>query len=249
MPGVREVRAPLTAGTLLLVSAYLLLYDSADTVVAGDRVSPGLQSLYDTLGRTGLLIAAAIGAYVLGAVATGLVTRRLRLFHARTVARVADAHYLEVRRKPRLLASYSPFSRPALRRVRRLCQERGVPFEAVLAEIVLSGGKRLLGTNRDLYGDYDRFLSEAEFRLAVSAPSVLLAVAVALQVPAAWPVEAGAVVLTGLMAGVLVTDALAALREAYSMYAHLVTDGVVATPTLDAGPGADAPPSPTEDEE
>lgn len=251
MPGVREVRAPLTAGTLLLVSAYLLLYDSADTVVAGDRVSPGLQSLYDTLGRTGLLIAAAIGAYVLGTVVTGLVTRRLRLFHAHVTAQVADPHYLAVRRKPRLLAFYSPFSRPALRRVRSLCEQRGVPFEAVLAEIVLSGGKRLLGTNRDLYGDYDRFLSEAEFRLAVSAPSLLLAVTVALQVPAAWPVEVGAVALTGLMAAVLVSDALAALREAYSMYAHLVTDGVVATPTLDAGPGAgaDTPPSPTEDEE
>jgi hypothetical protein len=33
------------------------------------------------------------------------------------------------------------------------------------------------------------------------------------------------------------------------MYAHLVTDGVVATPTLDADPGADAPPSPAENEE
>ena len=249
MPGVREVRAPLAAGTLLLVSAYLLLYDSADTVVTGDRVSPGLLSLYDTLGRTGLLVAAAIGAYVVGTVVTGLVTRRLRLFHARAVARVADEAYLEVRRKPRLLALYSPFSRPALRRVRSLCDERGVSFDRVLAEIVLSGGKRLLGTNRDLYGDYDRFLSEAEFRLSVSAPSVLLAVAVALQVPAAWPVEVGAVALTVLMAGVLVSDGLAALREAYSMYAHLVTDGVVATPTLDVGPGAAPPPAGDVDEE
>jgi hypothetical protein len=247
MPGVREVRAPLASGTLLLVSAYLLLYDSADAVFAGDRVSPGLRSVYDALGKTGLLIAGAIGAYVVGTVVTGLVVRRLRLFHTAAVARVADPAYLDARRKPRLLALCSPFSRPALRRVRHLCGQRSVPFETVLAEIVLSGGKRLLGTNRDLYGDYDRFLSEAEFRLGVSAPSVLLAVAVALQVPAAWSVEVAAVGLTVLVAGVLVSDALAALRQAYSMYAHLVTDGLLSTPTLDAGPGAPAPTNPDEE--
>ncbi|HEY8543715.1 MAG TPA: hypothetical protein VIL36_01660 [Acidimicrobiales bacterium] len=246
LPGVREVRAALAAGTLLLLSAYLLLYEPADTVVAGDRVSPALRSLYDTLGRGGLLVAAAVAAYVVGAVVMRAVTRRLRLFHAAFVDRVADPGYLDAPRKPWPTHLLSPLSRPAMRRVRSLCEQRGVQFEAVLADIVLSGGKRLLGTNRDLYGDYDRLLSEGELRLAVSGPSVLLAVAVALQVPAPWPVEAGGVALTVLMAAALVSDALSSLRDAYSMYAHLVTDGVVATPTLDAGParpGATPPPA------
>jgi hypothetical protein len=242
VPGVREVRAPLAAGTLLLVSAYLLLYDSADAVFAGGNVSPGLRSVYDTLGRTGLLAAGAVGAYLVGSVLTGFLTRSLRLAHAVVVPRLVDPSYLDVPRKPRALALYAPFSRASLRRVCHLSETHGVPADAVLAEVVLSGGKRLLGRNRDLYGDYDRFQSEAELRLAVAAPAVLLAVAVALQVPAAAGVEVGAVALVAAIGVALVRDALTIQRDAHSMYAHLVADGVISTPTLDAAHHGDPPP-------
>jgi hypothetical protein len=235
IPGVREVRAPLVAGTLLLVSAYLLLYDSASSVFAERRVSPALQSVYDDLGHTGLLIAGAIVAYLVGTVVTRLVSGRMRLRQAALVPRVAAPAYLAAARKPRLLAFQAPFSRPAVGRIRRLCEQRAIPAEIVLAEIVLSGGKRLLAANRDLYAEYDRMQSEAELRLAVVPPALLLAVAVALQVPAAFAVEVGSLALVAIVAGLVIGDAQALLRNANSMYAHMVADGVVSTPSLDPG--------------
>jgi hypothetical protein len=229
------MRAPLTAGTLLLVSAYLLLYDSADTVVAGDRISPGLQSVYDTLGRGGMLIAGGIVAYLLGTVVTRSLTRSMRLRQAALVPRVAAPEYRDARRKPRRLALQAPFSRPALARVFRLCEERDLPAETVLAEIVLSGGKRLLVANRDLYAHYDRLQAEAELRLAIVPPALLLAVAVTLQVPAALGVEIAAVAFVAAISVMVLGDAQAILCEANSMYAHMVADGLVSTPTLDPG--------------
>lgn len=242
IPGVREVRAPLAAGTLLLVSAYLLLFDSASSVFTGDEVSPGLRSIYDLLGKTGLLLAGAIAAYLVGTVITRLTNQRMRLRQLALVPRIAAADYRTVERKPRRLAVQAPFSRPSLRRIYRLCEQRDVPAEMVLGEIVLSGGKRLLAVNRDLYADYDRFQSEAEFRLAVVPPALLLAVAVALQVPALLVVEVGAVALVAVLGGFVFLDALAIQRDANSMYAHTVADGVVSTPSLDPDTGVPSSP-------
>lgn len=244
IPGVREVRAPLVAGTLMLVSAYLLLFDSADSVFAEDQVSPGLQSIYDVLGSNGLLVAGAVAAYLLGTVVTRLVSRRMQGVQLALVPKVASADYRTATKKPRLLAFCAPFSRPSLARVCGLCERQAVSAEAVLGEIVVSGGKRLLVVNRDLYSDYDRYQSEAEFRLAVIGPVLLLSVAVALQVPALFAVELGAVVLVHVLCFFIVGDALAIIRQANSMYAHAVVDGVVSTPTLDtdttAPPAAEA---------
>jgi hypothetical protein len=232
------------AGTLLLISAYLLLYDSADTVVAGDRISPGLQSVYDTLGRTGMLVAAGIVAYLVGTVVTRVLTRWMRLRQAALVPRYATDEYRNAPRKPRMMALQAPFSRPALARVFTMCEELHRPAETVLAEIVLSGGKRLLVANRDLYAHYDRLQAEAELRLAVVPPALLLAVAVALQVPAAIGIEIGAVALVAAISLMVLGDAQAILCEANSMYAHMVVDGVVSTPTLDHEKPVGAEPEP-----
>lgn len=245
LPGVRELRAPLVAGTMLLVSAYLLLFDSADSVFAERRVSPGLRSVYNLLGRTGILVAGAIVAYLVGTVLTRLIIRRVRQRHISIVSRIATPSYLTAPTKPRLLAFQAPFSRPSLRRICRLCQERDLPAEVVLGEIVLSGGKRLLATNRDLYADYDRLQSEAEFRLVLVPPALLLTAATALQIPAHLAAEIGVFSLVTAVGFFVVGDAFAILREANSMYAHQVADGVVSTPTLD--PGSPVPPSPEAD--
>jgi hypothetical protein len=242
LPGVREIRASLVAGTLLLASAYLLLFDSADSVFAHDSVSPGLRSIYDLFGRTGLLVAGGVGAYLVGTVLSRLMNRRVRLWQVDLVPRIVASSYLSAPTKPRLLAVRAPFSRPSLARIVRLCQARGVPAGTVLGEIVLSGGKRLLAANRDLYSDYDRLQSEAEFRLAIVLPALLLAITVALQVPGSLVVEVGAIALACTMGASVVGDALAILRESHSMYAHMVADGVISTPTLDAVTPADSAP-------
>lgn len=237
LPGLRDVRAPLAAGALLLLSGYLLLFDSATSVFEEDSVSPALRSVYDLLGRTGLLMAAGVTAYLVGTVLTRFVMLRMRMRDVGLVPGLVAESYLSVDRKqkPRAQAFQAPFSRPALRRISTLCDERGVSAETVLGEIVLSGGKRLLVKNRDLYVDYDRLQSEAEFRFALLLPALLLSVAMVLQVPATVVVEVGAVVLVTTICFFVVGDAFAIRREANSMYAHMVADGLVSTPSLDAG--------------
>jgi hypothetical protein len=233
IPGLREVRAPLLAGALLLAAAYLLLFDAADDVLAEPEVSDGLQSLYDLLGRNGFLAAAAIVAYLLGTVFTRLMTASMRTFTLALVPRIASAEFVRTGGS-RWLHFFRPFSRPSVRRILPLCEQNQCQAEDVLTDIVVSGGKRLLANARDLYIEYDRLRAEAELRLAVVAPALLLAVVVTLQVPATLATEAVAIVVVWAIAVLVLVDAVALTRHANSMYAHAVADGVVTTPTLDA---------------
>jgi hypothetical protein len=236
LPGVRDVRAPLVAGALLLVAAYLLLFDSADSVVTSSEVSPGLESLYELLGRNGLLAAAALVAYLVGTVFTRLMTSMMRGFTLSLVPRVATVEFME-KAGPRWLHFCRPFSRPSIRRITPLCRTTGCDTAEVLTDIVVSGGKRLLSADKDLYMEYDRLRSEADLRVAVVAPALLLAVVVAFQVPANALTEVASIGLVAVLAGVIFADALALNRHAHSMYAHAVADRVISTPSLDeAGP-------------
>ena len=90
-------------------------------------------------------------------------------------------------------------------------------------------------TNRDLYSDYDRLLSEAEFRLVVVSPVLLLSVAIALQVPALLVVEVGAIALVCAGAFFVVGDALAILRRPTPCTRIWSPTVSASTPTLDPG--------------
>jgi hypothetical protein len=240
---LREVRAPLLAGGLLLAAVYLVLFDAADDVLAESEVSDSLQSLYELLGRNGLLAAAAVLAYLVGTVFTRLMTLAMRSFTFRLVPLVAVPEFIQsTAPRPRLLHFCRPFSRPSIRRILPLCEQRQCRAEDVLTDIIVSGGKRLLSTHRDLYMEYDRLRSEAELRLAVVLPALVLAVVVAFQVPATLATEVASIAVVGLIALLVLIDAMTLTRHANSMYAHAVADGVITTPTLDApnGPPAQA---------
>lgn len=241
IPGLREVRAPLLAGGLLLAAVYLVLFDSAGDVLGESEVSDSLQSLYDLLGRNGLLAGAAVVAYLVGTVFTRLMTLAMRSFTFRLVPRVAEPAFVQAAApRPRLLHFCRPFSRPSIRRILPLCEQRQCRAEDVLTDIIASGGKRLLSTHRDLYMEYDRLGSEADLRLAVVFPALVLAVVVAFQVPATLATEVIALAVVGLIALLVLVDAMTLTRHANSMYAHAVADGLITTPTLDAPGGAPA---------
>lgn len=233
IPGVREVRAPLAAGSLLLIAVYLLLFDSAQAVVEKDAVSPALRSLYDVLGRTGLLVAAGVTAYLLGTVYTRVAAIQMRNLSLRLVVPVTKDEFV-IGPPSRRLHFFAPFSRAMIRRIMKMCEGRDCHAEDVLVEIVVSGGKRLLIAAKDLYAEYDRLRSEIEFRLAVVPPALLLAVAVALQVPADLAAEILGVGVVAVFGVFVYADAIALNRQANSLYGHAVADGVVSTPSLDA---------------
>ena len=144
IPGVREVRAPLVVGRCCWVGVPAAVRLLVDSVFAENLVSPGLQSIYDLLGRAGMLVAGAIVVYLVGTVLTRLVTRRMRQRQVALAPRITASSYLTAPTKPRLLPFRHHSPARHSRRICRLCQQRDVPAQVVLGEIVLSGGKRLL---------------------------------------------------------------------------------------------------------
>jgi hypothetical protein len=78
LPGLRHLRAPLAAGFLWLLGAWLLL---ADHIPVRHEATGGLRTLIDLgdqLGRVSLGVVAAFAAYVVGSAAAQLFGRPTR---------------------------------------------------------------------------------------------------------------------------------------------------------------------------
>jgi hypothetical protein len=67
LPGLREIRAPLAAGYLWLVVAWLVFQDRVETGAAASGSVDALLTLKDELGTGGLTAAATFVAYLVGA--------------------------------------------------------------------------------------------------------------------------------------------------------------------------------------
>ena len=240
LPGVRDVKAPLAAGALLLASCYVVLHDQVTRLDRPGRLSDGVQSLVDRIGGRGWLALGAVVAYLVGAAYMSLHRSVLRQVAAGMTATVTSSPYLYERRQARWESVMAPFSRPSMRRVgllRSEAHDEGLAH-AVAIDIIFGGGKRLLVANPDLHGEYDRLVSEAEFRDAVLLPSFLLLGVVLANVDASLSMEAVTTVVVALLGVVLFAQARALDREARSMYAHAVADGVVSTAALDQVDGS-----------
>lgn len=112
LPGLREIRAPLAAGYLWLVTAWLLLHDRVDTGTDAPGAVEALQELRDAIGVGGVAAAATFVAYLLGAlweplsagVAEALWVVRRRVSSRRARLRMVKPHaaYLDVPEAVRL---------------------------------------------------------------------------------------------------------------------------------------------------
>lgn len=76
LPGLRDLRAPLVSGSLVLFSSVLLLGGHLDDLSAPTGRSERLDALLAWIGRPGLTAAALIGAYLIGSIVTS-VSRRV----------------------------------------------------------------------------------------------------------------------------------------------------------------------------
>lgn len=236
LPGLRQLRAPLIAGALCIASLFLMLYESSRTSLAQEDLSAGLEALSDLLGAQGRLAALSVVTYLVGAGVVALVGALRRRGHLLALPQLVlvtgfsssttwPTRWCHVTR--------SPFTYASLVRLRRKCNDDQQLLKGVLADIINGGGVRLLASNTDLYQEYDRIRAEAEFREAVAVPGLVLLFVMVQQV--AWGLWTetlvGALVLIGLL--LLLVQAQALHREANSMYAHTVADGVVSTASLD----------------
>jgi hypothetical protein len=235
LPGLRDLRNPLTAGLLLLATLYVLLASSVERVHEQARIGDGLQSLSDRLGERGWTVIAAVVAYLLGSIYLTVSRRWLRNLALRQLPRLTTETSVDDDKPSPLEVLRAPFSRTSVRRLGLL---RGDHYDRVTAqnvcvEILFSGGHRLLGVNKDLYDQYDRLKAEAEFRDAVAAPALLFVVVALFDLRLGLAGEGTIVVLASIASYLLFSQARRLDREANSMYAHSIADGLISSPYLD----------------
>ena len=236
LPGVRELRAPLTAGALLLAALYIgfqsIVADIADSASAGQPV----ENLVNQIGDKGWVIVASVGAYLIGTIfvaARNIVTNRVA---ASQLSWATSRRYLYERGPTRWEKLIAPFSRPSLRRMGMLQEPTYDPKlpRQVGIEIIFGGGKRLLVANQTLHGEYDRLRSEAEFGAAVALPLTIFTITSLTSLRLSSQSEFLLVLVEIAVAVVLLIQARFLDRQANSVYAHAVADGTVSVSILDS---------------
>jgi len=235
LPGFREVRAPFAAGSLLMAAAYVAAYDRLHDATTPEQLGGGVQSLVDLLGPRGRIAVAAVIAYLLGTVFVAVVRGAMRQAYVAMLKDITDPNYVTGERR-RLHQLAAPFSRPSLVRMAGFVAQDlddEVPERLICMEIILGGGKRLLVKNKDLYLEWDRMQTEAEFRDAIVLPSLLLGVVCLSTVNWSGATKLSAVAALCVVLAVLWVHARRFDRESYSMYAHAVVDREVTTAAID----------------
>jgi hypothetical protein len=193
LPGVRELRTPLVAGYVWLVTAWLILVGHIPTTrPAGGELS-AFWDLGEAMGRTAVLAAVTFVAYMVGSILEinpqGRVARETAKFfvpyrHQLLLSNNAISDLVGYLRKVELTipelededfyrsfdfvratgaAVYADDITPTQLWVLR-------EFQSEIPQIAT----RLQVTNAELFGNYDRLLAEASLRLNLSAPVVLL---------------------------------------------------------------------------
>lgn len=90
LPGLRDVRAPLVAGSLLLFGVVLLVGSELDSLSVAAERSERLNELVAWLGKPGLTTAALLGSYLLGSLVVSSIRGLFRQIEKSVVAYRAD---------------------------------------------------------------------------------------------------------------------------------------------------------------
>ncbi|MFD3504060.1 hypothetical protein ACFWWT_13465 [Streptomyces sp. NPDC058676] len=182
LPGLRDVRAPLSTGCIWLLTLWLVLGDRVPTQQQAHGVWVSLYRLGGLIGPAGVLAAGAFLAYLIGAMlAVRVVTVNTQ--EAPKTARFWDARTTITPRVSRLafndLVAFLqdegriPAPQPETNSGAGLERQRGERLVVNLAARDILGETRqlrikLLTANYDLFNEYDRAVGEAEFRKNVA---------------------------------------------------------------------------------
>lgn len=234
LPGLRDVRTPLTVGYLYLLGGWLLAADRIPRVrPPEDGLVSRLFDLSTILGPAAVVAALSFGAYVLGALLSVPIERgfgRLLLYRlSRRIgvdARQTDSQLAKLLdREVKRIEENSEGQPPAARDQLRKDVTRARRTSAAELRV------RLLVANQEMYGEYDRLSAEAEFRLNICLPLTLLGAIAAVQVDARYaPV-------TILIVSLLAYQGVARRAEATSVLSRAVLSNVMEHPlqTMAAG--------------
>lgn len=225
LPGLRDIRTPLTVGYLWIAALWLALdpYLPKEEPTE-DGIIRRIYEINNALGVGTAIAALSFAAYVLGAVATVSV---------------------ENTRTGRALASFSPyFQTPTGRDAVRLyysylrdvalpksTQGIKLPHTTSLTRVVLSEmatpvtelRTRLLISNQDVFGEYDRLVSEAEFRLNITIPLFAASVYASVAFSRLW-------LLFLIIVLALLVQGTSKLAQSVTVLQRAVTVGVITHP-------------------
>ena len=248
VPGIRNLRAPLVAGVMWLIVGWLALYGTLGLGDPQKIAGPKWAELFDHLGRPGTIAILGVVTYLVGSVSVSLVRGlmlRLNLSALEKSIDPAGAHRVVLRyRGLKPFGRYAQFrayqagvqayeqasaSHPDLSlRATATDVARGVLRDTMFID------KRLLAASEPLYNEYSRYRAEAEFRDAILLPALPLLVATLANLNLSVAEETiGAFAFLTLLIAVFV-QARNDDREANSILAHAVADGLIATAVMEA---------------
>lgn len=218
LPGVREVRVPISVGYLYLISAMLLYLNTRPTPFNFDAAIRIVDAIGGA-GSAGLLTASSFAAYLLGAVLTRDVEK---------------SRYIVSGPLQRLLGMQASSSNEVQAAYARLMEEaRASGSRSAAPEDDWPGGdgvdlrSRLLESNVEVFGEYDRAQAEAAFRANIPFPLALLIVTLACVARSGW------ILVLLVVPLLLFRDAARRLDSAYSVLALAVLNGTVHHPDVD----------------
>jgi hypothetical protein len=236
LPGLRQLRAPLVSGALLLAAIALFVHSHFRGVTEKRGRSESLESRLEWIGRPGLVAAALLGSYLVGSVLTSSV-RDLALA-AYDKSLLATAKALRTRHLPYSAAATSRLLGELLRTGKEDPEVEAAIFDSELQlklwrEGLTDGGRRLIVANAELFGDYDRLQSEAELRDALMVPIPLIVAAVFFNTDVGIGAMVGVAVVVLVLLAVLYRQARRLDRAAFDTVLYAVADHIIGLPSLD----------------
>jgi hypothetical protein len=237
LSGVRDLRSALIVGYIWLIGLWLAITSWWPTVAdLRGHASAGLLVLADLFGQAGSVAAVTVAALVLGqvwiasvsSVVTGLARYRLRhsdlspVPHWLLFCVTPLTHRAQARLLRRTEASFGSAPDPAALRDRTVL---------VFSESLLMA-PRLIVAKPELYEEHKRLRQDADLLYALLLPTPLLGLTLLAALgagPTAWALGIPALIVAE---AVLLIQAAQQFRNAMSMLAHFVADGLITTPGL-----------------
>lgn len=229
LPGLREVRTPLTVGYLWLLVLWLWFADQIPTErPEGDGLIGRIFDLLAILGPTAGLAAVSFVAFLLGALLTIPTEGRVmqRAFEVAPTAsldvRTTRAEYAQHIERLRVRAEES---------IRSLPPNEFRQADVELARKAYAGAsdlrQRLLVANQELYGEYDRLEAESQFRLNVCLPLFVLGFTAARDLWIGWAF------VTAVATVVLLVQSLGRGARSSSVIQRAVLTKIISHPLAD----------------
>ena len=259
LPGLRELRGPLTVGYAWALALYFVVHawlpeSSAKT----KKQFEVLYDLQDLVGRAGVGVAASLIAYLFGGATISYVVERvdhqlrdgggainrfdLRIGSGRTDRLVNDL-FERVLANGRLdtlvqaLRQHSERSDSGL-----LVRDENFTVDELRANLRVDVSAeaasstvldRLLLRDKELYQESDRHQAEAELRLGLLPPGVVLVLGVWLAFAMPWVLKLVVTIVLAALLLIIHVEGSRRLGRARELVRSAIAEGVITTPTID----------------